>query len=510
MSKVESLVALVQSMTKAEKRQFSISCPKGDLLKDFLVIYKIIENDKKFVTEEIKSAFFLKRPQGSFDTAMTYLYEKLLDLLLYSYKNRDSFFDLFHGILKAKMLYERSMFNESMALLTEIIAEAKRKENYHALLLASKLELDYLLRLNYLNISEQELFHKQYAIGNSLKLIRIINEESSLYELLKHRLIHKGNIRSAKQKQEMNDLLISELSIVASSNDTNFEITKMHQLFQANYLISIGDYNAAFQSFKELNTLFESNAHLWANPPFYYLSTIEGVLESLRSIGNYKDMEYFRVKLRNFTEHASLDFRIDVLCLLFQYELFPLLDNGDFNDCTMLMKRYKEILYDRHSYLRPIRQTELCLYTALIYLSNKQFKQARKFINSITFDHSLGDMPLSRTIRLVRLMLYYEEGDFDIIRHETRSFKRKTLQNNKQGFQVERQILWLINQDSLPVLQQTRNKLWSKMKPDIDALRHDKYECQVLRLFDFTAWMEAKILKKDLSVVLKKKLSYAT
>lgn len=505
MTKIESLISLVHSMTKAEKKQFSINFPKVDFSKDYLVVYGIIERKKKLDPEEIKSAFLSKKPEGSFDTAVKYLYNKLLDVLLSLRKNKDHYFDLFQGILKAIMLYERSMFNESFALLKDIIEEAKRWENYHALLLASKLELDYLLRLNYLDISEQQLLHKQYAMGDALKLLRKINEQSSLYEVLKHRLIHKGNIWSAKQKQEMNDLVVSELSIVASSNASNFEIIKLHQLFQANYLIRVGDYRAAFQSFKELAILFESNSHLWANPPFYYLSTLEGVLESLRSIRDYEGMAYFVDQLRNLINHSSLDFRINAICLLFQYELIPFLDSGNFTECNKLTEKYKELLYDKFSWLSPIRQTELCLYTAIIHLVNHKFKRAKKFINTITFDRNLGDLPLSRTIRLVRLMLYYEEGDFDVILHETRSIKRRILSNHEQSFQIEQRMLWLLNQNPLPILQRTRNDLWSKIKPNIEALHDDKYESQVLLLFDFTAWMESKILKKNLSDILQKK-----
>ena len=102
MTRIESLVSLVLSMTKAEKRQFSLMVPKGDSTKDFLIIYRIIEQEKKLDSEEIKNIFFMNRPEGCFDTAMKYLFDKLLDLLLALRKNQDSFSLLFKGILKQK------------------------------------------------------------------------------------------------------------------------------------------------------------------------------------------------------------------------------------------------------------------------------------------------------------------------------------------------------------------------------------------------------------------------
>ena len=41
--------------------------------------------------------------------------------------------------------------------------------------------------------------------------------------------------------------------------------------------------------------------------------------------------------------------------------------------------------------------------------------------------------------------------------------------------------------------------------PEIRELYNDKYENQLLRIFDFTAWIESKIRKENLSEVLKQR-----
>ena len=99
--------------------------------------------------------------------------------------------------------------------------------------------------------------------------------------------------------------MVSEMSIVASSNLENFEINKLHQLFQANYLISVGDYKSALHSFYELNNLLEGNKHLWSDPPIYYVFTLEGVLDSLRSLRNYDGMTHFIHQLNYYRLEAG-------------------------------------------------------------------------------------------------------------------------------------------------------------------------------------------------------------
>lgn len=100
-------------------------------------------------------------------------------------------------------------------------------ENHFALLVAQRLELNYLLTLDFEDMDEQKLLNKQYKMNNTLKSIRQLNEQSSLYELLKYRMINRGASRSLEETQKLDDLVTSEISIVASAGVENFEIKRI-------------------------------------------------------------------------------------------------------------------------------------------------------------------------------------------------------------------------------------------------------------------------------------------
>ena len=290
MSKFHSLVQMVHSMTMAEKKAFRTRSYRKKTTPGYLKLYNTIVESPNLPPAQIKASFLAGCPEATFETSVKYLLDLLLDTMLELRRDQDSFYMLFNKILKASILYEKSLFDECFELLNIVMLQAEKYENFYALLLAERLELEYLLALNFPNLSEKEILKKQYRITESINYLRKINEQSSLYEILKHRVVNKGYARSQKQKNELNDLIFSELSIVASFGPENFEISKLHQLFQSNYLISVGDFKSALRSFYELNNLFEANKHLWSTPPVYYLHTLEGVLESLRSIHNYEGM----------------------------------------------------------------------------------------------------------------------------------------------------------------------------------------------------------------------------
>lgn len=508
MKRVNSVISLIYSLSKAEKKHFSLLVVKDKDEKDYLVIYDIITKSKQPNGNTIKEEFYKRRPNGSFEVSIQYLYEKLTDALLILRKKKDICYDLLNNLCKARMLYERSLFEECFEILSDTIEQAQYYENNEILIIALKLELEYLLRLNFPGMTEKELFHKHFMQNEALKKIRKITEQSSLHNLLKYRLAHIGSIRTAQQKQDMNDLMVNELYIAASSEtEGNFELTRNHKLFQANYLMMTGNYKAALNSYKELDLLFEKNQQFWSNPPIYYLSVLEGVLSSLRFVGNYEEMPYFLEKLKKLITTTSFEFKVNATCLLFQYELFPSLDKGNFLECTKLINLYHEPLYDKEAWLSPIRKSELLLYTTLIHIGNQDYKAAKKYISNAIVDHNIKYLPLMRTIRLVRLIAYYEMQEYDLIRHESRSISRGLSSSKEQSFKTEHLILWFLNKKNLPILRNERELFWEKLTPEIEHLFDDKFENQLLRIFDFTAWIESKILKKSLTETLQQHIN---
>lgn len=501
MLKSSALISLIQSMAKPEKKAFSLAAPRTDEAPHYMNLYNLISKDKTITPDSMRAKFLKQHSGASFDTTVKYLYKVLLDTMLALRTEQDSYYSLFDKILKARILFEKSLFEECFDLLNKAIVSARKLENYYALLIASRLELEYLLALNFPHIDEKQLLNKQFRINEVMRITQKINQQSALYELLKHRVLNKGNIRSEQQKNELNDLVVSEMSIVASSNVDNFEIQKLHQLFQANYLISVGDYKSALHSFYELNTLLENNKHLWSNPPIYYLLTLEGILDSLRSLKNYEGMKHFIDQLKKL-DNPSLNFSANVTCLIFLYELFPLLDSGDFFASEALMQRYSENLFKKSHLLSLARNAELSLYTALIHFGLRDYTKAQKALNKIIFiGKNYSYLPLYRTIRLANLMILYEKKDFDLIKSETRSIKRDMNVVGKE-YKIERSVLSFVNKQNLPISGMKRKALWEKIQIDFDKMHHDVFEQQITRLFDFSAWIESKIRKIPLSEVL--------
>ncbi|MDO9154199.1 MAG: hypothetical protein Q7U47_10975 [Paludibacter sp.] len=506
MSKLSSLITLVHSLSKSEQKSTTQRLFKSGKSTDYAILYKIIESDKSLTLNDIKNTFQRKRPNSNFNTGVSYLYDILLNVLSELRKNQDSYFSLFNQLMHAKVLFEKSLYGECFELLLKIQNEAIVFENFMVLHIAQKIEHDFLLGLDFPDTSENELLTLQYKINDSLKKIRKINEHAFLYGILKHRLLHSGVVASNNQKQTLNDLVVSEMSIVSSTGFNNFEIQKTHKLFQSNYLIAVGDYKSALNSFYELNAIFEKNKHLLSNPPIYYLNTIEGVLESLRVIRNYNAMPHFIDQLKKI-KSTSTNFNLQVKSVIFLYTLVPFIDTGCFEAGKKVIDQFTVDLIDKINMLLMSRQLQILLYISIVNIGLRQFSLARKTLNQIlNVEREIYLMPAFKAIRLIYIVLLYEIGDFDLIESEIRSVKRQ-LKSTERSLKIEKIFLKFISKPINHLSSKERTTLWNKNNLQLKDIAMNKYENQLLLIFDFAAWIESKIMNISFSQILNNKIN---
>jgi len=409
------------------------------------------------------------------------------------------------SLLKANMMFDRSLYEEGFKQLQKIQTTAREYELYHVELWAARQELSYLCDLNFHAITEPELIQKQMNIQELLKYARNAHQHKSLYELLRHRLLYKGTVRTPQQKEYLNDLVVSELNIVSNPLAETFESYKTHLLFQAHYFITVSDYLSALKTFYELNDLFEQHTYLWIDSPIDYLSTIEGILDSLHTIKRYKEMHFFLDKLQ-YLENQSVYLEVMIQRVVFIYKIAGHLDHGEFTEADNLKKEFEEKLFKKIHLLDISKQAEVYLYTALIYMGKNNMVKAHYYLNRILLESKLYyALPVYRTFRLIHLLVHFELNNHDYIEYETRSIKRTLNSSQKSDYLLEKIIFKFIKLSIPSSGNKARLAIWEKFKQQFDQISTDKYELQIMKIFDFSSWIEAKLCKKSFTDLLRQK-----
>jgi len=503
MAKQSSLSTLIKSLSKGEKRFFKLysSLQKG--AKDYLLLFSLL--DKGCDAAEIKKMFSQRRPAASYEATCKYLFKVIMDCLLQLHGQKRKNAQLAMDLIKANILFDKSMYEEGFKMLKKVKAVAKQFEEHLIQFWAAKTELYYLSNLNFLKISEAELIKKQMKIDELIKYSKSIHQHTALYELLRHRLLYSGGVRTKQQKEQLNDLVITELNLMSQPLSSHFESKKMHLLFQAHYFIIVSNYESAIKTFYELNQLFTEHSFLWKESPLDYLSAMEGILDSLRTIKRYNEMHFFLDKLKHL-QNQSVYFDVMIQRIIFIYNLTGLIDAGNFEQAIILKDKFETGLFKKIHLLDINKQAEVYLYTALIYLGASNISKAHFFLNKILLESKLFyTLPIYRTFRLLHLLVHYELGNHDFIKSEIRSMKRELVSTERESYVLEKIVFKFVIQASKAKDPAAKLLLWKKIKKDIESIRQNKYEIQILKIFDFSSWIEAKLCKKTFAGLLNEK-----
>lgn len=487
MKKINSLILLISSLSKSEKKSIYLHSNLTKGKKVYMELFALVDKHKIVDSTLLQEEFYRLFSNTSFHPVASYLYDFILNTLVHIKSNQDKEFALFQKIMMAKTLEERNLNGEYYDMLQQLKNDAGEIHNYTLLLTIQRMELDYLRTNEFQDTSEQKLLRKQHKANESLKILRQINEQSSLYELLLLRMQKANPVQLDQHKQFLNDLIVSEISLVSNLNKDVFEIQKLHQLFQAQYLIYVGDYKSALNSFIELDKLFNSNKQQWSNPPMYYARVLEGILGSLNGIKAYDKMRYFLQRLETL-DHPSLSFQTEISCVRFIYTIVPYLDRKEYAECKVAINTFDKELISRIDTLTPYRYLQLSLYLSVIHLYNKEIVKARKQMTHIINSDNYANLSLFRPLQIINLVIHYELGDIDIIISRIRSIKRIN-RIQKINSKLEDIFFHFLGTDLITQTPRKKESLRLKIINEFDQIENNNKDKKLLSIFNLKEWM---------------------
>jgi len=481
-------------MSKSEKRHFRLSTRKQSGQKEYLDLFNLIDRNHFSRMDGIEDVFRDKHPGSSMQNAARYLEKLLTDCLIQSKIKEDNVFRLFHGLMRVNVLAERNLPEESYRELKKMQQLATVSENHFFQSLIYRLELNCLADGNFNNITEKALVEKQMKARDMLKTIRDTHDLYSLFELLKYRLIHSGKVLSEEGRKQLNDLLLSELGLVTGRIKNNFESRKLHLLFQSFFFTDIGDYKSALKNFYELNRLFEQNRSIWNHPPLDYLFSLDGILDSLKTMGLHQEMPFYIDKMQQLADPGYPEhFRFLIEKLTVIAELTMLTSAGKYKQALEYIHKSNPLLLKMHTLVHYEKQWELLFYFALSYMGAKDLNRAQKYINDILLTGKISyQSMIYKAAMLLNIIIHYERGNNEYLDYEIRSYKR-SFQLKAKLTKTERMVFKVVSLRPGRNKSQKNKLLWTKLAPLISGIEKDKYEMQLRKYFDFTGWIKEKL-----------------
>lgn len=497
MSSTFTALKLINSLSSSEKRHFNLFSGKQKGEKDYLGLFEIIEQDPANDVKGISLEFEKKFPGSSLDNASRYLVQLITDALIQSKIGKDNIFHLMQRIMRVKILQERSLTEEATQELKKIRKKAELTQNHLIQYMTFRSELNLLSELNFPGIDDTLLVEMQLKAKDSLRTLNYIEGHYSLYELLKYRLIHYGGMVSDEDKKKMNDLLLSEVSLIAGKSKNSFESKKLHLLFQSFFFTHTGDHKSALKTFNELNNLFEQNPDLQEHPPIDYFTSLDGILDSLNSNQNYDQMPFYIEKVRNINvENGPDHFRSLLQKTIAVYTLKLFIQAQQYDQAITYINTLVPNLWDAYRLINIEKRWELYFYCSLAHFCKKEYKKALKYLNEVTVENSkYALLPVYKAIRLLHIITHYELKNTSFLTYEIRSYKRFFQQKTKLS-RCEKIVFKTVQLDPYVNSSAKNRSLAPKIRLYCKLIEEDKYERGLLKYMDFSQWALHKFTGK--------------
>lgn len=489
------LEKLIKSLSAAEKKTFQLHGAQLNGDKDYVALYEQIAEqagtaDEISWQERFKEAY----PTKSLENTAAYLYKILTDLLVQIRIEQDTWYQQYQCLLKARLCFERSIPSRAFKELHKASKLATASQHHPVAYQAARMELTALSDLGFPGLSEQQLVDKQMKAKHTLQSLRQIHEHYSLYELLSLRLTKGKRPENSKQDKQVNDLILSELSLSTRGSQHQFEPQKLHLLFQSFFFIHSGDYRSALRIFNELTKLTEANESMWDYPPYDYLSALDGILDSLRSIGYYQEMIPFIDKLTALSERAYPEHFKSVATLTAGvYRLNRLLGCKQHEMAAQFIRDSSANGDAQRTINGHEKQLEYYFFVALTHFMLQQWSKAKKQLNLLIGAAKQTPQHLAyRAGRLLHILLSYEMDDMGYIEYEIRSYKRAFSKQGK-AYKTEKLIFNTIAADP-----KRRGNAWKaatrkKVAMRLKEITTDKRELQLTKFADFGQWALASL-----------------
>ncbi len=487
MKKFEKLFRLVKTLNKQEKKQFSIFSKNRAGGKLYKFLFELIDSDLTDL-KIIRNKFSQKFPATDFDTTVNHLYKTLLKSLIFNRESKTIENELNNNYNEAIILFEKLLFKECFDVLVIALQKALKFEKLDWYVLISRLYLDYLNMIGYNRVNEQDLIRIQANLDSAVKNLQTIIKHKALFHIAGIRFLTNGHVKNQKEKDMMNDLLLSEVRISQGQASEYFEIQSNHLLFQSVYFLMTNNFRSGMESYELLLTLLLQKQEITSQNPLYYLFTLKGILNNLCALEQFQMAKKFTGELAKiFTTTQFSNFAI---VYNFIYSARIALALNEVTEIEDLLKNYHSHYTKLLKILPAKLQMEFILTVSLLLYYKKNRSAALKLLNEIYLHYFLFKDHINyRMASLMRIVIYYDEKNLDQLETSVNSYIHVYIKQ-KICYQSEILLLAFLKKTLTISSLKKLNNQKIKLEEQLILLKNDLHERQFFQIFDFLKWIE--------------------
>ena len=452
----DNLFVLVKSLTKSEKRQFTLYVGRMDSNEDskFLNLFQLLDKINRYDEKLILSRGIVSKQQLS--NLKAHLYKQILISLRMNPMHKNIRIQIREQLDFATILYQKGLYKQSLKVLEK------------AKLFATKNEEKYI---SYEIVELEKVIESQYIT------------------------------RSLSNRTET---LIKESESLRAQNNLATQLSNLSlQLYER--LIKAG-YAKSDQEFREITQFFYEK--LPKIHPVFYLKGTNYLMESLVLIKYPSKFKHMLKQMEHWTNQDSFPKNDNLRALIFQFYFSNKLNmhflEGSFEEAQILIPEIKKGINDNINQIDPHHIMMFYYKIACVYFGSEDYENCIVFLDKIISNKSLKMREdLLCFSRVLNIFAHYEAGfDYHLENHLRETYKFLIKMNDLHEVQMAMIRFVRGLGDIYPhELKTAFEALYQELK----QYENDPYERRSFLYLDILSWLESKIKNKPIAEVIKEK-----
>jgi hypothetical protein len=503
----DQLFRLIESLTKAEKRNFRLYAKKiqgeGDV--KFLQLFDLLEKQKEF--DEDAVLLKMKGNKTQFSNIKRHLYQHILTSLrlMEIYKSEE--IQVREWIDYASILYGRGLYIHSLKLLSKSKSLAEKIN--HDILLLEIVEFEKRIESRHITrsstermegLTEEAKKHSNTSLNNAIL--------SNLKLMLQREFINKGHVKDEAGLRKL-DVYLRQISIDEHQPHlTFFEKVYLYQVYFWYYYLLL-DYEKCKEYALKWVAEYDNEPKMIDMDVDIYMIGLHHLLSTTFFLRDYSLFSKTLGQLEKFRKDSYRQFnsnsRIMSFLFVHQGRFNQYFLSGDFQEGVIkIIPHTLNRLTKFENKLDTHKVLVMYFKIAWMYMGAGKQDQAIDYLNRI-LNHS--ERALREDIQayasLLFIMAHFDLKNYDLLEYlvtNTSRFinrMRDASQLQKSSIRFFRQLVNTPPDDYI--------KRFLKFRDQLAALKLEPYEKRSFVFLDIESWIESKIQQKTLQLVVKER-----
>ncbi len=506
MEKKDSLLLLVKSLSKSEKRQFKLYAGRLGVnsQKNFMTLFTLLEKMEIIDESIILKKTNIKKQQLS--NAKAHLYKQILISLRLNPSHHSIKIQIREQLDFATILYNKGLHKQSLKLLEK--AKNMALQNSENNLAFEIVELEKVIESQYITrslstraddlTSQAKLFSKK-----SNMLSKLSNLSLQLYSMM----LKKGYVRDDKDFENVKKYFEDNLPKFEIENLGLKERLFLYKAFLwYNYLTQ--DFVSCYRYAQKWVDLFHENPKLKETNPIFYLKGTDYLLETLFLI---QHSNKFRTVLDSFkSELENNDFQMNdntnklSFLIYYQNRINQFFLEGQFTkgldfipEVLEELKLYSKKFDEHHNMVFYYKiaslyfgagENESCIFYLEKIIKNKDLKMREDLL---CFS------------RILNLVAHYEAGLDEDMDYLIKSTYRFLIKMDDMHI-VQKEIISFLKNLGNVYPQEIKNE-FIKLHDVLVPYENHPYEKRSFMYLDIISWLESKIQNRSVESIIQEK-----